>query len=90
MMKCVISRFLRIIQTGLTSIALISVFILPLNAADDRESVIPPVIGKIQIDGILNDPTWEENASTIHLTQVEPNPGDPPTEATRVWLAAEL
>lgn len=88
MKRDAVRRFLRIILTGLKSSAFISVLISPLMATDDRETVISPVVGKIQVDGVLNDPTWEEDAGTIHLTQVEPNPGEAPTEATKVWLAA--
>jgi len=55
-------------------------------AADDREVDIRHVSGKIQIDGILDDPAWQEKPSAIALVQVEPHPGEPATEATKVWL----
>jgi hypothetical protein len=60
---------------------------MAVAGADELEVKIGRVLGKLQIDGILNDQTWQENPSAINLTQVEPHPGEPPTEATRVWLA---
>jgi hypothetical protein len=60
---------------------------LPLMAANDYEATVRRATGKIQIDGILNEPVWQEKPSIANLTQAEPHPGEPATEATRVWLA---
>jgi hypothetical protein len=56
-------------------------------AADGPEARISRVLGKIQIDGNLNDSAWQEKPSPIVLTQVEPHPGEPASEATNIWLA---
>ena len=36
---------------------------------------------------MLNESSWKELPSIDTLTQVEPNPSEPPTERTKVWLA---
>jgi hypothetical protein len=64
-----------------------SLLLLPLVAAEDLEIKVPPLSGKIQIDGILNEAAWQGSPSIANLTQVEPRPGEPPTEATKVWFA---
>jgi hypothetical protein len=56
-------------------------------AADNYTAAVRRLSGEIKIDGILNEPAWQESPSTIDLVQVEPHPGEPPTEATKVWLA---
>jgi hypothetical protein len=70
---------------------LVSFFIhlslLPLEAANDYAAPVRKVTGKIQIDGVLSEPVWQEKPSISNLTQAEPHPGEPPMEATRVWLA---
>jgi len=57
-----------------------------LLAADDREVSIRQASGRIQVDGLLDEPEWQENPHLIELIQVEPHPGEAPTEATRVWI----
>ena len=59
----------------------------PLQAADVREAAVHRVTGKIQIDGILNEPAWRENPNIGDFIQNAPHSGEPPTEATQVWLA---
>jgi hypothetical protein len=59
---------------------------ISLFAAADPEAMIRLLSGKIQVDGILNDAPWQEPPNISNLTQVEPHPGEPPTEATKVWL----
>jgi hypothetical protein len=82
-----IFRFFQIVLAATIRMVTIAVFLLPLSAADDHEVVLRRVAGEIQIDGILNEPSWQESSSSINLTQVDPHPGEPPTEATKVWLA---
>lgn len=82
-----LSRLLRITSAFLFYITLNAAFLTPLSGADDYTAAVRPVSGKIQIDGMLNEPIWQEDPSGINMTQVEPHPGEPPTEATRVWLA---
>src|SRR5512146_3208974 len=65
----------------------LSVLLFPLYAADDRVVEIRPVSGKIHVDGLLDEPAWQQSPSISGLTQVEPHPGEPATEATRIWLA---
>ncbi|MBN1566737.1 MAG: carbohydrate binding family 9 domain-containing protein [Acidobacteria bacterium] len=77
-----IGRFNRILL-----VLSIQIVLAPLLAAEDRTAIVVPVSGKIRVDGILNDPMWQGDPSSIALTQVDPHPGEPPTEATKVWLA---
>ncbi len=63
------------------------VLLAPVFAEESFSATVRSVSGKIQIDGILDDPDWKESPSIDNLTQVEPKSGEPPTEATRVWLA---
>ena len=58
-----------------------------LFAADDVPVVVQPVLGRIEIDGMLDEPEWKRDPAAIRLTQVEPRNGEPPSENTRVWLA---
>jgi hypothetical protein len=67
-------------------IALNASLLIPLFA-DDREVVVRPVPGEIRIDGVLSESAWQASPIIANLTQVEPHPGEPPTEATKIWLA---
>jgi hypothetical protein len=63
------------------------IFSLPL-AADDVSSITArKITGKIQIDGILNESIWQETPAISDFVQVEPRPGESPTERTQVWIA---
>jgi hypothetical protein len=77
----------RIFQVVLISIFINSFLWLPLMAADDHTASVRHLSGKIQIDGVLNEPVWQEKPSIPNLTQAEPHPGEPATETTKVWLA---
>jgi hypothetical protein len=81
---------IRIVLALPIQIVAAAVFLTPLFAADDHEVVVRPVSGKIQIDGILNDSMWQEAPSSIVLTQVDPHPGEAPTEATEMRRDAFL
>jgi hypothetical protein len=59
----------------------------PLRAADVRQAAVQRVTGKIQVDGILNEAEWRDNPGIGDLIQNAPHSGEPPTEATQVWLA---
>lgn len=78
-------RFSNCIRAFFSFVALNVSFLLPLFAEDEVK--VRPLSGKIQLDGILNEPAWQESPGIQNLTQVEPHPGEPPTEATKVWLA---
>ncbi len=88
MEKAQICRYPRTILSGLIYLFLTAVFLSPLTAADDQKATVIPVTGKIEVDGLLTEPTWKQNESTISLTQAEPHSGEQPTEATKIWLAA--
>ena len=60
---------------------------IPLQAEDKSESIVRYLSGNIKVDGILDEPDWQVEPSIANLTQVEPYPGEEPTEATKVWLA---
>ncbi len=87
MKRDLICQLFQVSRAGIAATVFCAAFLLPLVAAEDREVVVRRVSGKIQIDGLLNETTWKENPSAIDLVQVEPHPGEPPTEATKVWLA---
>lgn len=61
---------------------------LPLSAEESRKAAVLRLSEKIHVDGLLNEGAWQENPGIANLTQVEPRPGEAPSEATRVWLAA--
>jgi hypothetical protein len=85
-MKNPLCRYPRVVSTCFI-IALYAILTLSIPAADNHSATIRQISGKIQIDGILDDPAWKEEPSSIRMTQVDPHPGEPPTEATKVWLA---
>jgi hypothetical protein len=77
----------RLTRLCFTLIALNMLPVLPLPGADDMSAAIRQASGKITIDGILNEPVWQESPAINNLKQVEPHEGEPPTEATKIWLA---
>lgn len=77
----------RMVSAAFIVLAVTAASMVPAPAADLPEVRIRQVSGRIQIDGILNDPEWSRQPDPIQLTQVEPRPGAPPSEATLVWLA---
>ena len=79
--------FSRCLCLCLASIAFNAFPLILVAAVEDDKIVIKAVSDKIHIDGILNDPPWKSNPHIVNLTQVEPRPGEPPTEATKVWIA---
>jgi hypothetical protein len=87
MMREQMCRFVRKSMICLIGIVTGGIFLLPLMGAEDYKVQVLRVAGRIQIDGILDEEIWQGSASAIHLTQVEPHPGEPPTEGTSVWLA---
>jgi hypothetical protein len=64
-----------------------AMFLMPAFGEEGLSASVRRLSGKIRIDGVLDDPEWQEGPSIDHLTQVEPRPGEAPTEATKVWLA---
>ncbi len=40
----------------------------------------------LAVDGVLDDPVYDEAPSAEGFTQMEPNEGEPSSEATRVWV----
>ncbi len=80
-------QFTRILWICPIQVAIFAIFVSFLEAAGDYEAPIRPVSQDIRIDGILDDPVWQENPSLMNFLQVEPNEGAPATEKTKVWLA---
>jgi len=58
-----------------------------IRAAEALEAVARPVQDEIRIDGVLNEPAWQIPPSIHNLVQVEPRPGESPTEAPQVWIS---
>ena len=72
---------------GAFRLAAVVMFLSPLWAADVSDVVASRITSMIQVDGVLDEPAWQANPSISNLVQVEPRPGEPPTEATQVWVA---
>ena len=79
--------YYRCICLCFASVAFYAILLMPVLAAENNKIAVLPVSGKIHVDGILNDAAWQANPSIANLTQVEPRPGEPPTEVTKVWIA---
>jgi hypothetical protein len=82
-----VTQFFRTNRPLVIVIALSALLASPIQAADDPTVEVRRVSGGIQIDGILKEAEWQEPPSAINLVQVEPHPGELPTEPTKVWLA---
>jgi hypothetical protein len=82
-----VSRIHRFALRAAIFLGLSMFFLQPLFPAEDYSVAIRRISEKIQIDGILSEPAWQESPGITQFVQVEPRSGDPPTEATRVWLA---
>jgi hypothetical protein len=78
-------------QTMIRSVHVVLICLLSgatvFGAADDRSVTVPKLSGKIQVDGVLQEPAWAGAPLIDNFTQVEPRSGEAPTEVTRVWLA---
>src|SRR5262245_58110272 len=51
-----------------------------------KSAVVTAITTAISIDGVLDEEAWLSAPSIGELTQRQPNPGRPPTEATKVTL----
>jgi hypothetical protein len=71
----------------IVGMAALLLFFWPLAAVDTPDLVARPSAGKIQIDGALNESSWQVAPGITNLVQVEPRSGDQPTEATQLWAA---
>jgi hypothetical protein len=87
MKKNSLFRLCLVVLQFFTYVALSAALILPATIAEEREARVQTAFSKIQVDGLLNEPEWKNNSDAIELIQVEPHPGEPPTESTRIWLA---
>jgi hypothetical protein len=76
-----------IIRASFILVLLKTALLLPVVAADLPEVRIRQASGKIQVDGVLDESSWQESPSAIDLIQVEPRSGELPSETTKVWLA---
>jgi len=86
-MKRLSIQCIQLIPAALILFAANGISTLTLFASENATVIVQPLSGRIRIDGILDEPQWKENPSAIRLTQVEPHPGQPPTETTNIWLA---
>ncbi|RPJ57101.1 MAG: hypothetical protein EHM23_21625 [Acidobacteria bacterium] len=63
-------------------------FFSPYAIADAGPVAIAQrITTKIQVDGVLNESSWQADPAIRNLTQVEPNSGQEPTEVTQLWVA---
>ena len=72
---------------GAFILAAVAMSLSPLRAADVSDVVASRITSRIQVDGVLDEPAWQGSPSIDNLVQVEPRPGEPPTEVTHVWVA---
>lgn len=68
----------------LTAILLLKI---PLWAGDARQAQAIRLSEPVRVDGVLTESLWRNHAPIGDFVQVEPRPGEPPSEATRVWVA---
>ena len=79
-------RATRSVSCWLASLIVGTVLLCPLWAADAREAAVHRATGRIQVDGILNEPVWRDTSDIGEFVQNVPHSGEPPTERTQVWL----
>jgi len=87
MKKYSLHQFTRTLRQGLLSALIIATISMPLQAEENEKAEIRELSGNIKVDGILDESFWQQPPSIDNLTQVEPYPGEAPTENTKVWLA---
>ena len=80
-------RLCPILRALFILVVLKTVLLLPIIAADLPEVRIRQASDKIQVDGVLDESSWQEQPSAVDLIQVEPHSGELPSETTKVWLA---
>ncbi len=56
-------------------------------AGDARLAPAYQIKSPVKVDGVLDEAVWRENEPIGDFVQVEPRPGEPPSEATKVWVA---
>jgi hypothetical protein len=56
-------------------------------AGDARLAPAYQIKSPVKVDGVLDEAVWRENQPIGDFVQVEPRPGEPPSEATKVWVA---
>ncbi len=61
-------------------------FSLSLYGAEAPSVAVRQLEGKITVDGRLDEPAWRGAPDIAGFTQVEPRPGEAPSEATQVWV----
>ncbi len=86
-MKTPYLKFVRYFVIALILVVTTEVSASFLFASEAVPVAVQPLSGKIHVDGVLDEPQWKKDPSTIRLTQVEPRSGELPTEETKVWLA---
>lgn len=78
---------LRNLSTSLRPVIVLLSF-WPFLVADAGPSLVAErITTKIQVDGVLNESSWQGKPSVQNLVQVEPHPGQEPTETTQLWVA---
>jgi hypothetical protein len=60
---------------------------ISLHAQEKNAAFVRLLEGDISVDGILDEAAWQKEPGIGNLTQVEPYPGEQPTEKTKIWLA---
>jgi len=81
------NRLCFLVLRSLLPLAVVTVSLSTSPAADLPEVVARRANSKIQVDGVLGETAWQDRPSIADFVQVEPHSGNPPTEATEVWVA---
>jgi len=61
--------------------------VAPAWGADIPRARVIRTADRIRVDGVLDEEVWRTNQPIGPFTQAEPDEGQPPREATDVWLA---
>lgn len=80
-------KFAKLLRPIHLTVLLGTFICIPLAAQEMEEVTVRDLSGDIKVDGILDDPAWQETPSIDNLIQVEPYPGELPSENTGIWLA---
>ena len=61
--------------------------VAPAWGADLPRARVTRTADRIRVDGVLDEGVWRTSQPIGPFTQAEPDEGQPPREATDVWLA---
>jgi hypothetical protein len=87
MRKVFMHQSLRCFAAGIAAVVCCAVMVAAAFGQESPSASVRRLTDAIRIDGVLDESAWQESPSIDRLTQVEPRPGEVPTEGTKIWLA---